>query len=142
MICNGEARTASRRCSRASTAGTRFHAARGALQLVQAVAEVRKARARHAADRRRRGARGARRRARACCRSGIVGVVGEFDAGDAVMIVPSPDGDGERPALAKGICNYAADELRQVLGSKSAAVRELLPRASEEAVHRDYLVLE
>jgi glutamate 5-kinase len=73
---------------------------------------------------------------------GIVEVLGEFDAGDAVTIAPTPDGDGQRPAIAKGICNYAADELRQVLGMKSAAVRELLPRASEEAVHRDYLVLD
>ncbi len=77
---------------------------------------------------------------------GIVGVVGEFDAGDAVLIAQASDGDGdgdgERAPLAKGICNYAAEELRQVLGMKSAAVRELLPRASEEAVHRDYLVLE
>jgi glutamate 5-kinase len=31
--------------------------------------------------------------------------------------------------------------MRQVRGLKSAAVRELLPRASEEAVHRDYFVL-
>jgi glutamate 5-kinase len=73
---------------------------------------------------------------------GVVGVLGEFDAGDAVLIAPAPDGDGEPAALAKGICNYAAEELRQVLGMKSAAVRELLPRASEEAVHRDYLVLQ
>jgi glutamate 5-kinase len=75
---------------------------------------------------------------------GVVEVVGEFDAGDAVLIAPVPDGEGEheRPALAKGICNYDSDELRQVLGMKSAAVRELLPRASEEAVHRDYLVLD
>ena len=73
---------------------------------------------------------------------GVVGVIGDFDAGDAVMIARASDGEGQRAALAKGICNYAADELRQVLGMKSAAVRELLPRASEEAVHRDYLVLD
>jgi glutamate 5-kinase len=73
---------------------------------------------------------------------GVVDVIGDFDAGDAVMIARASDGGGQRPALAKGICNYAADELRQVLGMKSAAVRELLPRASEEAVHRDYLVLD
>ena len=41
----------------------------------------------------------------------------------------------------RGICNYSADELRQVRGLQSAAVRELLPRASEEAIHRDYFVL-
>jgi glutamate 5-kinase len=73
---------------------------------------------------------------------GVVGVIGEFDAGDAVLIAAAPGEGGEPAALAKGICNYAAEELRQVLGMKSAAVRELQPRASEEAVHRDYLVLE
>ena len=52
------------------------------------------------------------------------------------------DGDGISRALAKGICNYSAQELRQVIGMKSAAVREILPRATDEAVHRDYLVLD
>jgi glutamate 5-kinase len=66
---------------------------------------------------------------------GIVDVVGSFDAGDAVEIAH----DGR--LVGKGICNYSAIELRQVLGLKSAAVREVLPRASEEAVHRDYFVL-
>src|SRR3954452_346503 len=68
---------------------------------------------------------------------GIVEVHGAFDAGDAVEIVgPEPD-----RALAKGISNYSAEELRQVVGLKSAQVREVLPRATDEAVHRDYLVL-
>ena len=66
---------------------------------------------------------------------GIVEVAGEFDAGDAVEV--AHDGD----SVGKGISNYSADELRQVRGLKSAEVRELLPRASEEAVHRDYFVL-
>jgi glutamate 5-kinase len=66
---------------------------------------------------------------------GIVDVTGDFDAGDAVEIAH----DGE--AVGKGIINYSAGELRQVRGLKSAAVRELLPRATEEAVHRDYFVL-
>src|ERR671922_2799388 len=35
---------------------------------------------------------------------------------------------------------YTADP-RQVMGLKSAQVREVLPRATEEAVHRDYFVL-
>ena len=75
---------------------------------------------------------------------GIVEVRGDFDAGDAVDIVagelaaPQPPG---RP-LAKGICNYSAQELRQVMGMNSASVREVLPRATEEAVHRDYLVVD
>ncbi len=66
---------------------------------------------------------------------GIVDVVGSFDAGDAVEVAS----DGE--TVGKGITNYSAAELRRARGLKSAEVRELLPRASEEAVHRDYFVL-
>jgi glutamate 5-kinase len=43
--------------------------------------------------------------------------------------------------IGKGICAYSAEELRRVRGLKSAEVRELLPRAADEAVHRDYFVL-
>jgi glutamate 5-kinase len=66
---------------------------------------------------------------------GIVDVRGGFDAGDAVHVRA-----GEA-VIGKGICNYSAGELRQVMGMKSAQVREVLPRATEEAVHRDYFVL-
>ena len=44
-------------------------------------------------------------------------------------------------AVGKGISNYSAAELTRVMGLKSATVREVLPRATEEAVHRDYFVL-
>jgi glutamate 5-kinase len=67
---------------------------------------------------------------------GVVGVNGNFEAGDAVDVAH----DGQ--AVGKGICNYSSIELRQVCGLQSAAVRELLPRAGAEAVHRDYFVLE
>jgi glutamate 5-kinase len=67
---------------------------------------------------------------------GITDVVGTFEAGDAVEVAYDSE------PVGKGICNYSSAELRQVLGMKSAAVRELLPRASEEAVHRDYFVLD
>jgi glutamate 5-kinase len=66
---------------------------------------------------------------------GIVEVSGSFEAGDAIEVLH--DGD----QVGKGISTYSATELREVRGLKSAAVRELLPRASEEAVHRDYFVL-
>lgn len=66
---------------------------------------------------------------------GIVAVHGAFGEGDAVEVR-----DGER-LLGKGISNYAATDLCRVIGRKSDAVRELLPRAPDEAVHRDYLVL-
>jgi glutamate 5-kinase len=67
---------------------------------------------------------------------GIVDVAGEFDAGAAVE-VREAGGRG----IGKGICNYAAGELRSVMGMKSGQVRELMPRATAEAVHRDYFVL-
>jgi glutamate 5-kinase len=73
---------------------------------------------------------------------GIVDVLGEFDAGDAVDIAQAAFEDIAAHTLGKGICNYSAQELRQVQGMKSAAAREILPRASEEAVHRDYLVVD
>jgi glutamate 5-kinase len=66
---------------------------------------------------------------------GIVGVEGKFAAGDAVEVVC--DGD----LVGKGIANYSAAELARVKGLKSVQVAELLPRASAEAVHRDYFVL-
>ncbi|HEX3511385.1 MAG TPA: glutamate 5-kinase [Solirubrobacteraceae bacterium] len=76
---------------------------------------------------------------------GVVGVLGDFDAGDAVEIAARGTGGGEAgsgPVLGKGICNYSAEELRRVVGLKSGAVREILPRATEEAIHRDYLVMD
>ena len=67
---------------------------------------------------------------------GIVEVHGDFQAGDAVDVAA----DGR--AIGKGIVNYSADELRQIKGLNTPRVRELMPRASEEAVHRDYFVLD
>jgi glutamate 5-kinase len=67
---------------------------------------------------------------------GIVEISGGFEAGDAIDIA---DGAG---VLGKGISSYSAVELQRVKGLKSQGVRELLPRAAEEAVHRDYLVLD
>jgi glutamate 5-kinase len=66
---------------------------------------------------------------------GIVEVRGEFEQGDAVEVVHGP------ALIGKGICNYAAEELRRAAGRNTAAIRELMPQASVEAVHRDYFVL-
>jgi glutamate 5-kinase len=68
---------------------------------------------------------------------GIVDVKGDFDAGDAVEIA----GPARTETIAKGICNYSAQELRRVIGMQSEAVRGILPHATDEAVHRDYLVV-
>jgi glutamate 5-kinase len=70
---------------------------------------------------------------------GVVEVEGSFEAGDAVEVRAS--GANGRP-IGKGIVNYSAEELRRVKGLKSADVRRLVPRAAEEAVHRDYFVLD
>jgi glutamate 5-kinase len=74
---------------------------------------------------------------------GVVDVLGEFDAGDAVDIAERLEGErAQGPVLGKGICNYSAEELRQVIGLQSQAVREIMPRATPEAIHRDYLVVD
>jgi glutamate 5-kinase len=67
---------------------------------------------------------------------GVVDVEGHFQAGDAVDVAANGR------AIGKGIVNYSADELRQIKGLKTDDVRKRLPRASEEAVHRDYFVLD
>jgi glutamate 5-kinase len=66
---------------------------------------------------------------------GITEVEGEFDAGDAVEVAS----DGQ--TIGKGIVNYSAGELRRIKGLRTDKVRELIPHASDEAVHRDYFVL-
>jgi glutamate 5-kinase len=69
---------------------------------------------------------------------GIVEVEGAFQPGDAVDVCVA--GDSGR-MIGKGISNFSARELQSIKGMKSAQVREVLPRAAEEAVHRDYFVL-
>ena len=66
---------------------------------------------------------------------GVVAVHGSFQAGDAVEVAA-----GGAP-IGKGVVSYSADELRRVAGMQSAQIREVLPRATDEAVHRDYFVL-
>lgn len=67
---------------------------------------------------------------------GVVDVEGAFTAGDAVDILH------RGRLVGKGICNYSAAELRQIMGLKTTAVREVIPGAVDEAIHRDYLVIE
>ena len=135
VISDGTARGTLRAAAAGEPVG---HAVRGAPRadaVVQALAALREAGA---------GAGGRSTTARrGCCASrarsllpvGVVGVEGEFDAGDAVDVVC----DGE--LVGKGIVNYSAAELARIKGLKSAEVLELLPNASEEAVHRDRFVL-
>ena len=66
---------------------------------------------------------------------GISAVEGSFEAGDAIDVAS----DGE--TIGKGISEYSSRELQRVIGMQSAQVRELLPHAADEVVHRDRFVL-
>jgi glutamate 5-kinase len=67
---------------------------------------------------------------------GVTGCQGAFSAGDAVDVV---DGSG-RP-VGKGISGMSAEEVRAVAGMKSDRMREVLPDAPAEVIHRDEFVL-
>jgi glutamate 5-kinase len=71
---------------------------------------------------------------------GIVAVTGKFTAGDAVDVVID-DGGGRLRTVGKGIVAYSDEELGRIKGMKSDEVQQLYPRATDEAIHRDYLVL-
>jgi glutamate 5-kinase len=43
--------------------------------------------------------------------------------------------------IGKGISDYSSRELAQVIGMKTDAVRDLLPHAADEVIHRDRFVL-
>jgi glutamate 5-kinase len=66
---------------------------------------------------------------------GVAEVSGNFEAGDAVDV--SSDG----ALIGKGISDYSSRELAQVIGMKTEAVREVLPHAADEVIHRDRFVL-
>jgi glutamate 5-kinase len=66
---------------------------------------------------------------------GITQVEGEFEAGDAVEVASNGT------VIGKGIVDYSAPELVRVIGLKSAEVRERLPHAADEVIHRDRFVL-
>jgi glutamate 5-kinase len=66
---------------------------------------------------------------------GITNVEGSFDAGDAVEVTANGS------PIGKGISDYSSSELTRVIGMKSEQVRELLPHAADEVIHRDRFVL-
>ena len=141
VICNGMRAGRSRRCSRGEREGTRFPAGEARYSSFKLWLKYAKpSRGTLVIDA---GAvRALRDGSASLLPVGVVEVSGEFDAGDAVEIAAAAAQDGPGRTLGKGICNYSADELRQVIGLKSEAVSEILPRATDEAIHRDYLVLD
>lgn len=68
---------------------------------------------------------------------GVVAAEGAFQAGDAVEVVT---GEG-RALVGKGISAMSSEEIRVVAGLKSDAVRERLPEAALQVIHRDDFVL-
>jgi len=66
---------------------------------------------------------------------GITEIEGEFKAGDAVDVAANGS------IVGKGIVDYSSAELTRVIGMKTAEVRELLPHAADEVIHRDRFVL-
>ncbi|MBI2683867.1 MAG: glutamate 5-kinase [Actinobacteria bacterium] len=68
---------------------------------------------------------------------GVVGVEGEFAAGEAVDVVGADGSD----LIGKGIAALSADEVRQTRGLRSDAIRERFPAVPVEVIHRDQFVL-
>ncbi len=69
--------------------------------------------------------------------SGIRGVDGGFDRGDAVRLCAL---NGEE--FAKGVINYSLPELLRIMGKKSSEIEGILGyKYGDEIVHRDNLVL-
>jgi glutamate 5-kinase len=76
------------------------------------------------------------RRGRSLLPPGITACSGDFLAGDAVL-VRAPDGR----TIAKGLVNYAAADVRRIMGRRSSEVESILGRREyEEVIHRDNLV--
>ena len=69
--------------------------------------------------------------------SGINGVEGGFDRGDAVRLC-----DQSGNEFAKGVINYSLPELLRIMGKKTSEIEAILGyKYGDEIVHRDNLVL-
>ncbi|MDQ6996498.1 MAG: glutamate 5-kinase [Mariprofundus sp.] len=67
---------------------------------------------------------------------GVTAVDGVFDKGDCVEIV------GAAGVIAKGLCNYTAEEMRQIMGHASSDIESILGfHDFSSVIHRDNLVL-
>ncbi len=141
-ICSGVRAEALPAVLRGEREGTRFAAREARYSSFKLWLKYAKPSRGTLADRRRRGARGARGERQPAARGRRRGARRVRRRRCGRDRPGGRRGRSGRHALGKGICNYSAQELRQVQGMKSASAREVLPRASEEAVHRDYLVLD
>ena len=68
---------------------------------------------------------------------GVCSVTGDFSRGDMVSCC-----DSEGREVARGLVNYSAAETRQIKGSPSHAIEDILGyQGDQELIHRDNLVL-
>lgn len=69
--------------------------------------------------------------------SGIKGVEGAFDAGEVIHCV-----DEKGMEFARGVSNYSSDEIKRIMGLKSAEIEKALGfKVYDEVIHRDNLVV-
>jgi glutamate 5-kinase len=69
--------------------------------------------------------------------SGIIDVEGDFAIGDPVSCV-----DSEGEAIAKGLVNFSSDEIRKIMGLKTAKIAQVLGHKDyDEIIHRDNLAV-
>ena len=70
--------------------------------------------------------------------SGVVGVEGSFEMGNTVSVF----GPGGKE-IARGIVNYAADEVKAIMGKQTGEIEKILGHKDyDEIIHRDNLALE
>ena len=68
---------------------------------------------------------------------GVHAVTGEFQRGDVLLCCDAHGGE-----VARGLSNYSAEEVRQIMGCSSSQIAERLGYGGEaELIHRDNLVL-
>ncbi len=68
---------------------------------------------------------------------GVREVHGFFHAGDVVAVL-----DGQAQEIARGLVNYAAEEMRQIAGKHTVEFEKILGyHPYDEAIHRDNLIL-
>ena len=83
-------------------------------------------------------ARAVARQNRSLLPAGVVGVRGTFARGDVVDLIDA----ATSALLARGLSNYASDEVDQIRGMKTVDVRaRVATTAYDEVVHRDNLVV-
>ena len=69
--------------------------------------------------------------------SGVIGIQGEFDVGDAVTCE-----DAAGKAIAKGLTNYNSKEILKIKGKKTGEIASILGyKDYDEVIHRDNLVV-